>query len=54
MWDIFPYTNRDVINVVFTDIDGIAMATAQPERNNDYITDDAVPILWYFRGYKDL
>jgi len=24
------------------------MATAQPEKNNDYITDDDVPILWYF------
>jgi len=48
VWDIFPYPSRDVINMVFTDIDGIAMATAQPEKNNDYILDDDVPIVWYF------
>ena len=48
MWDIFPYPSKDVINIVFTNIDGIAMATAQPEKNNDYITDNDVPILWYF------
>jgi len=28
------------------------MATAQPEKNNDYITDDDVPILWYFTDTK--
>ena len=48
MWDTFPYTSKEVVNLVVTDIDGIAMATAQPKKNNDYITDDDVPILWYF------
>jgi len=48
VWDTFPYTSKEVVNLVVTDIDGIAMATAQPEKNNDNITDDDVPILWYF------
>jgi len=48
VWDIFPYPSRDAINLVFTDIDGIAMATAQPEKNNDYILDEDEPIVWYF------
>ncbi len=49
VWDLYPYPQQDVIYIVFTDIDGLAMATAQPERNNlEYVTDDDIPIVWYF------
>ena len=34
--------------MVFTNIDALAMATAQPERNNiNYISDEKLPIVWY-------
>ena len=33
---------------MFTDVDGLAMATAEPEKNNqEYITDKEIPIVWY-------
>ena len=45
---MYPYPKQDVIYMVFTDLDGLAMATAQPEKNNvDYLTDDDIPILWF-------
>ena len=49
IWDIYPYPDdTDAIYMVFTDIDGLAMATADPEKNNlDYITDKDCPIIWY-------
>jgi len=35
--------------MIFTDIDGLAMATVDPEKNNmEYITDADCPIVWYF------
>ena len=49
IWDVYPYTaDIDVIYMIFTDIDGLAMATAEPEKNNqEYISDKECPIIWY-------
>jgi hypothetical protein len=49
VWDMYPYPDdTDAIYIVFTDIDGLAMATADPEKNNlDYLTDKDCPIIWY-------
>jgi hypothetical protein len=50
IWDRYPYPDdTDAIYMVFTDIDGLAMATADPEKNNlEFITDKECPIIWYF------
>jgi len=47
IWDVDPYP-EETMYLVFTDVDALAMATAQPERNNiNYISDEKLPIVWY-------
>jgi len=48
IFDIHPYPENGVVNLVFTDMMALSLATADPEDTNlDYKTSAQVPIIWH-------